>query len=220
LRKVVYAGAATLFFGGLLGGVLKLILDEVAETKRRREDAATFVTNVLSDLKSVYDEAATAQLLIAAQRSAKTYGDELRGLFKTSVRLRNIQRALAGRADGVDERCRTAVSEEVARMRTYLDDLTLEFRREYKHLSDQQRFYEARAEAIVKEFALANERASPPALPSFVWDSISELPNLKDFIENGSKYSNGFESPIDNASRLLRSELASVLRRSRMRYRQ
>jgi hypothetical protein len=28
LKKVIYAGAATLLFGGLLGGVLKVLLDE------------------------------------------------------------------------------------------------------------------------------------------------------------------------------------------------
>ena len=139
LRKVLYAGAGTLLFGGLLGGVLKLILDEVAVTKRRRDDAAAFVTNVLSDLKSVYDRAATSQLLIAAHKSAKTYGDELRGLIEATVQLRNVQRALHGRADGVAEGTREAVAAEVKRMREYLAELTSEFRLNYKQLSDRQR---------------------------------------------------------------------------------
>ena len=60
LRKVIYAGAATLLFGGLLGGVLKVLLDEVVAAKRRREDAAGFVVNVLADLKGVYDRVARA----------------------------------------------------------------------------------------------------------------------------------------------------------------
>jgi hypothetical protein len=44
LRKALYTGAITLFFVGLLGGMLKVLLDDVATVKRKREDAATFVT--------------------------------------------------------------------------------------------------------------------------------------------------------------------------------
>jgi hypothetical protein len=218
LRKVLYAGAGTLLFGGLLGGVLKLMLDEVAVTKRRREDAATFVTNVLSDLKSVYDRAATSQLLIAAHRSAKTYGDELRGLIEASVQLRNVKRALDGRADGVAESTRKDVVAEVERMSRYLADLTDEFRQNYKELSDSQRSYEAKAEALVKEFASAVPGSAPPALPSFVWDRIAGLPHLKDFIANGENFKRGFDDPLIAASRLLRAELARVLRRTGARH--
>ena len=217
LRKIAYAGAGTLIFGGLLGGVLKLILDEVALTKRRRDDAATFVANVLRDLKSVYDRAATSQLLIAAHKSAKTYGDELRGLIEATVQLRNVKRALGGRADGVAEETRDAVVKEVDRMADYLKDLTNEFRLNYKQLSDRQRSYEAKAEAMVKEFVGAASGSAPPELPMFVWDSIAQLPHLKDFIENGPAYERRFEKPLDEASRLLRLELARVLRRTNFR---
>jgi hypothetical protein len=72
LKKVFYAGAATLLFGGFLGGVLKLMLDEVVATKRRREDAAGFVANVLADLKGVYDRVARSRILIPAHRSVQT----------------------------------------------------------------------------------------------------------------------------------------------------
>lgn len=218
LRKVLYAGAGTLLFGGLLGGVLKLILDEVGSTKRRRDVAATFITNVLSDLKGVYDQAASAQLLIGAHRSAKTYGDELRGLIEATVHLRNVKRALTGRADGIAERTGSAVAAEVEKMDQYLGDLTNEFRLNYKKLSDNQRSYEAKAEAMVKKFADEPVGSAPPVLPTFVWDSIAELPHLKDFIANGDRYENKFERPLDRASGLLRTELARVLRRNSWRY--
>src|SRR5438128_10688595 len=78
LRKALYAGAVTLFFAGLLGGMLKVLLDDVAAAKRKREDAATFVINVLADLKSVYDRVARARVLIPAHKSVKTYGEEMR----------------------------------------------------------------------------------------------------------------------------------------------
>lgn len=76
LRKLVNAGAITLFFGGFLGGMLKVLIDEVVAAKQRREDAAEFVANVLADLKSVYDQVARAKILIPAHKSVKTYGDQ------------------------------------------------------------------------------------------------------------------------------------------------
>ena len=97
LRKALYAGAVTLFFAGLLGGMLKVLLDDVAAAKRKREDAATFVINVLADLKSVYDRVARARVLIPAHKSVKTYGEEMRGLIEARVQLRNVTRALEQR---------------------------------------------------------------------------------------------------------------------------
>ncbi len=84
LTKVIYVGAATFLFGGLLGGVLKVFLDEVVAIKRRREDAAGFVANVLTDLKGVYDRVARARTLIPAHRSVKTYGEENAGSDRSS----------------------------------------------------------------------------------------------------------------------------------------
>ncbi|NDZ18989.1 hypothetical protein C7T35_21970 [Variovorax sp. WS11] len=52
LGKVLYTAAITLVFAGLFGGLLKVQLDEVAAFKRKREDAASFVTNVLTDLRA------------------------------------------------------------------------------------------------------------------------------------------------------------------------
>lgn len=215
LRKVFYAGGATLLFGGFLGGALKLILDEVAVAKRRRDDAAAFVTNVLADLKKVYDRTATSQLLISAHKSAKTYGDELRGLIEATVQLRNVKRALTGRADGVNKLRSLSVAAEVDKMSRYLEELTIEFRDNYKDLSDRQRSYEAKSEAMVKEFASSSSESTPPVLPTFVWQSITQLPRLQDFIVNGNSYRIGFEEPLDKASGLLRQELAQILRRSR-----
>jgi hypothetical protein len=56
--------------------MLKVLLDDVVAAKRQREDAAAFVMNVLSDLKSVYDRVARARILIPAHKSVKTYGEE------------------------------------------------------------------------------------------------------------------------------------------------
>lgn len=211
LRKVLYVGAGTLLFGGFLGGMLKVLLDEVVAAKRRREDAAGFVTNVLADLKSVYDRVARAKILIPAHKSAKRYNEEMLGLIEARVQLRNVTRALERRAEGVDEAMRTEVTRLVKEMERYLETLTSEFRENYKPLSDKQRGYEARAESLVKAFAESKTETQPPALPDVVWNSISSLPVLKDFIGEGSAYKANFEDSLDDASELLRIELARIL---------
>jgi hypothetical protein len=215
LRKILVAGAVTLLFGAFFGGMVKLLFDELAATKRLRDDAAAFVTNVLTDLKNVYDQVARARVLIPAHKSAKTYGEEMRGLIEARVQLRNVVRALERRTDGVEEETRSEVTRRVKdQMEKYLETLTCEFRDRYKELSDAQRGYEARADAMVKAFADGSAQGQPPALPSFVWEQITKLPALADFIGDGALYRKGFEEPLDDASELLRTELARILRRT------
>ncbi|MDM0047790.1 MULTISPECIES: hypothetical protein [unclassified Variovorax] len=211
LRKTLYAAAITLVFAGLFGGLLKVQLDEVAAFKRKREDAASFVTNVLADLKGVFDQVARARILIPAHQSVATYGDEMRALITARVQLRNVVRALERRADGVDEETRSEVTRLVRRMDDFLEGLTCEFRDNYKRLSDQQRGYEKRAEALLKQFAEDPSRQTPPELPVFVWNSLSELPRLADFIGPANDYRIQFEAPLDDASAWLRNELARIL---------
>ncbi len=221
LRKAVYTGAVTLIFAGLLGGMVKAVLDDVAAAKRKREeaaaaverkrgDAATFTSNVLSDLKSVYDRVARARIVIPAHQSVQTYGNEMRDLIEAQVQLRNVMRALERRADGVDDQARSAITKHVRRMEKYLETLTAEFRDNYKDLSDKQRAYEERSKVLLKQFAEGTEQ-DPPELPRFVWEHIAQLPHLKDFIGVAELYKTKFEKPLDAASELLRNELARIL---------
>jgi hypothetical protein len=222
LRKSLYSGAVTLFFAGLLGGLVKVLLDEVAAAKRKqedevaaakrkREDAATFVSNVLADLKGVYDRVARARILIPAHRSVKTYGEEMRALIEARVQLRNVTRALERRAEGIDEEAREEITRQVRQMEAYLETLTTEFRDNYKTLSDKQRGYEERAEVMLKRFAQTQGPEIPPDLPSFVWDSLASLDHLSDFIGEAKAYKKDFEGPLDDASEWLRKELARII---------
>jgi hypothetical protein len=210
LTEVIYTGAATLLFGGLLGGVLKVLLDDVVAMKRRREDAADFVANALADLKGVYDRVARAPL-IPAHRSVRTYGEEMRDLIEARVQLRNVTRALERRAAGIDETVRGKVTRRVNNMEEYLDHLTTEFRNNYKELSDKQRGYEERSKVLLRRYAEETADAEPPRLPAFVWDRLSTLPLLADFIGDGRVYKCGFEEPLDDASQCLRDEHARIL---------
>ena len=209
LRKALYTGAITLFFVGLLGGMLKVLLDDVATVKRKREDAATFVTNALGDLKAVYDRVARAQVLIPAHKSVKTYGDEMRNLIEARVQLRNVTRALERRAEGITDDTGEKITQLVSQMERYLETLTCEFRDNYKPLSDKQRSYEERTNAMLKDFA--EKGGDLPTLPGFVWDSLAHLERLSDFIGEAKEYKAHFETPLDNASQLLRNELARII---------
>ena len=211
---MIYAGAITLLFGGFLGGVLKLMLDEVVAANRRKDDAAGFVTRVLADLKGVYDRVARAKIVIPAHKSAKTYGEEMRDLIEARVQLLNVIRALKSHAEGVREVTRGEGVQLVGKMEEYLESLTTEFRDNYKELSDRQRGYEARAEVMVEAFA-KEERGEPPAMPAFVWTSISRMKMLSDLIADGPAYTEEFEKPLDTASERLREELAYILNPSR-----
>lgn len=211
LKNALITGAISLIFGGLLGGLLKVLLDDLAATKRKREDAAAFVTNVLADLKSVYDRVARARVLIPAHKSVKTYGNEMRDLIEARVQLRNVTRALERRADGMNDAARATVTTLVRQMETYLETLTCEFRDNYKPLSDRQRSYEERTSVLLKRFAEGDADQPVPELPGFVWDSIRRLEKLSDFIGPAHAYGEHFETPLDQASEELRKELARIL---------
>ncbi len=158
LRKSLYTGAVTLVFAGLLGGMLKILLDDVVATKRKREDDATFVTNVLADLKSVYDRVARARILIPAHKSVKTYGDEMRDLIEAQVQLRNVTRALERRTQGIKARAREGNYSARASDGDVLARLKEEFGENYKPLSDRQRGFLPTSLVTAKHILLSLKR--------------------------------------------------------------
>jgi hypothetical protein len=99
-------------------------------------------------------------------------------------------------------------------METYLEALSSEFIASYKGLSDRQRNYEERVKILLERFAKDELQAEPGELPGFVWDSVLGLPRLNEFLHGSESYRERFERPLDDASELLRDELARVLRAS------
>jgi hypothetical protein len=87
---------ATLATGFLLGGVLKLVTDNHADAKKRREEtekadrelraeASKRYDALIADMHDNHDRLETARLLIAAHRSAKTYGERMRDVVAAHV---------------------------------------------------------------------------------------------------------------------------------------
>lgn len=207
LFKILATGAATLFFGSLLGGVVGLVIAEFDRRRLQRAAQLQFMANVLTDLKDVYDSVDRGRTLLKAHKSAKTYGDEMRNIIAARVKLLQVMRALA-----VDERGKSIakVREHVNSMEMYLSTLIVEFEERYKDVSRQQSLYEARMKSAVE--AAARSNAAQPDLPkNEPWDKIANFEGIKDFIGTGpgEGYTASFVNPLDRASELLRSAIRS-----------
>jgi hypothetical protein len=212
LHKQLMSASLALLFGACFGGIVKMLLDQFVAEKRRRDDAAAFVANVLADLKKVYDHIERARLLIPAHQSAKTYGDEMReDVTAGVVQLRNVIRALQGRVAGVPVGLQESVRPQVEMMKDYLIELTNEFRAEYKPLADLQRFHEQKADKLAKAFAEGNSDMPPEKMPAFVWTAVERLPRLAEFMQGGPGYDAKFIGPLDAASEALRTAHADLI---------
>jgi hypothetical protein len=198
-------GASTLLFGGLLGGLVKLLLEDVDRHRAARADEAQFLRNVLADLKSVYDQTERARVLIAAHRSAATYRDEMKNVIDARVKLRNVGRALH------DDDDLAVVRACVKAMDGYLTWLLGDYEDRFKEISRQQRVYESQMAAALG--AIEKEPAREPDLPeNKPWRSLSELESIEDLLDrgDGTRYEREFVSQLDEASRILRRHLAAV----------
>jgi hypothetical protein len=117
LSKAFASGATTLFFGALLGGIVSLLFADLDRRRVQRAAQIEYITNVLADLKAVYDQVDRGRTLIAAHKSAKTYGDEMKNFIQARVKILQVMRALK-----FDERgsAVAAILPEVENMEGYL----------------------------------------------------------------------------------------------------
>jgi hypothetical protein len=216
LRKVLHTAPITLIFAGLLGGVLKILLDDVVANRKKREHAAGFVENVLADLKAVYDQVGRARVLIPAHQSAETYASEMRNFIEALIRLKNVVRALDSEAGTTLGSSRSLIIGHVKAMEDYLEKLTREFREGYKRVADSQRVYEAKFDAAAKRFAESDKNEREGAVCNEPWELLTggNFPRLNGLIEGpdeGEEYKEKFKDPLDEACGALRIEHARIL---------
>lgn len=219
--SILFATATTtLVFGSLLGGVVTLLIADFDRRRVQRAAQLDFIANVLSDLKGVHDQVNRGRTLIKAHRSAKTYGEEMRGFIEARVKLQNVERALR-----TDERRQPIlkVRAEVLRMEEYMGLLLKEYEDKYKDVSLAQSIFEAQMKRAVDG---GESNGKPPvisveALPeNQPWKALEKLDQLRDFLwlsptehldESASNYVQSFLEPLDRASEQLRSALTSQL---------
>jgi hypothetical protein len=237
LEKALFNYSVALIFGVLIGGIVKLLIDEhqklrdqhakqAQELKEQRANQAQFITNALDDLKSVYDRVERSRILIATHRSAKRYGTEMINLIEARVQLRNVIRALdLGPKDIPDKQLRQ-VQLAVSTMEAYLEMLTNAFERDYIEASRKQKIYEAEVDRIVKDKEV--EASLIMEIKNEAWEVILDMPETKGFIGEEPKdkidstsedkeleYARCFEHPLDLGTWILRNELQATLGRKR-----
>jgi hypothetical protein len=216
LSMLFATATATLVFGSLLGGVVKLLIDDFDRRRVQRAAQLDFIANVLSDLKGVHDQVNRGRTLIRANRSAKTYGEEMRGFIDARVKLQNVERALR-----TDERSQpiVGVRDEVLRMEGFLRILLEEYEKKYKEVSLAQSLFEAQMKRALEGPApVTSVERLPVNQP---WTMLEKLHQLSDFLrpippvehrdEIASAYVRSFLQPLDAASEHLRSALTSRL---------
>jgi signal transduction histidine kinase len=218
LAQELARGALTLFFGALLGGVVKVLVEDFDLQRASRAANAEFINNVLADLKDVYDRVERAKTLIAAHRSAKTYGHEMRALIDSRVKLLNVIRAIDSdpRASEIIAEIRT----EVKSMKEYLDQIVTQFQSDYKTKADLQRVHEAKINRALGKpddaEALKLLKENEP------WESIAKLDAVKDWLPQTGPpaapgmaspmtYQSGFVEKLNSASSKLRKALKTLL---------
>jgi hypothetical protein len=200
----------TLTVGLILGGVLKLVTDGYAESRKERDERYARFDALIADMHANHDRMETARLLIAAHRSAKTYGERMREVIDAHVVLLKIARTRGLgviKADKRDSDC-------IEWMLGYLLALQQEYERRYKEVSNLQKYDEAvikaRFDHRAKQRLSDNGTAADlPEASHFAWDFLNNhrnFPVLDDLCENGVHYRTRFVASCD----ALRTRLESV----------
>jgi hypothetical protein len=215
LKEILQQAGVTLVFGALLGGVAKMLLEDFDRGREQRAERAQFVTNVLGDLKAVYDRVERARILLPAHRSALTYGNEMRDLISARVQLNNVIRALDTYDVGISSPERSSIRQHIEDMEKYLNSLTGEFQQNYKPLADLQRAYEARVDAALKKGGVEGTQVGVDVFRNKAWEQLAQLPQLDNFLtgkhhEHCPDYQSHFVRVLDIATGLLRAELRKI----------
>lgn len=174
----------TLAIGGVIGGYIKRLFDRIedgreafqksmAKQEALQAEKIAFHQNILSDFKRVYDIVEHARLLIDAHKSAKTYGEQVRGLPDAIIILHNIKRALehdkGPMKDEIRETAQTTIS--------FLKKITSEFQAHYLNISRLQSQDEAN-NRVSREEAARTTRKPPTEISALAWTEIRRLPRL------------------------------------------
>ena len=196
---------ATLVVLTVLGALVRAALKEYDEARRNDELKLDFYRAMLADFKSVYDLVESCRLLVEAHKSAKTYGEQVRGLVGGVVTLHNIKRDLDPEFPKLKEELREPIKE----MTKFIKGLLNEFGDEYKRISQLQAADEAWNKYALE--ILPKEQKEPETYKpkSRAWDKIQKLPKLQVLIDDNRfcEYESEFLKYLDKASETLRRRL-------------
>lgn len=197
---------ASLSLISVIGGLVQWILKNREFENQKEKERLNFYRNILSDLKSVYDNVEKARLLIEAHRTAKTYGEQMRELIGGVVTLHNIKRALDPAFPDLKNKLEPCIN----KMNKFIKELLQEYRDNYKRISILQEIDEAKKEVLKKQ----QEKEEQPEIknvdiPSSAWSQIEKLEKLKTLRDDNEyeSYKASFLKHLDKASEILREKI-------------
>jgi hypothetical protein len=162
----------------IIGGLIKLLVDEYAKNKEKLTKKREFQNELLNRLRKVFDDVDVARLLISAQRSAKTYGELIRNsIIPASVTLYDIKRSLVDSLeDQIEQNKRDELRVNIHYMLAYLRVLIAVYKKSYLQISNLQLLHEAFKEKIKKTSVELFEKENNGLFSSGV--GLQQLPNL------------------------------------------
>jgi hypothetical protein len=162
----------------------------------------------LADLKAVYDSVESARVLIEAHKSARSYGEQIRRLGKSRVRLEGVHRAI--RADTIDfQKAGNGLVGCIDHMIRYIEFLEEEYHEKYLSASRKQRVDEQYNNELAQRSAKSKQQPDDDEWRVEAWNFIdTQFPALKDLRDCGQQYQNKFKCPLDEATVELRNQIA------------
>ena len=159
---------------GVLGTVLKFLLDEQQATRQRLERAETFRRDKIQRLIAVTNRLRKVPVLIEAHRSAKTWGEQMRVAIDAKQAIGFIRHEVGAGGSSADAPFPNAddISAKLRSMEAHLEVLSRDYRAFYKDLSEQQRGAE---DSKLKD-------ADRQARQAAIWDRIQEIPSTADLL--------------------------------------
>ena len=191
----------------LIGGIVKLLVDDYQIGKERYEKRLVFTHDLLDRLRKINDQVELSRILIESHKSAKTYGEQIReNIIPSNIVLLDLRRSLDDADLLIPAEKIPYLRVSIHYMMAYLRVLILEYQERYLPLSNKQTYQEgikdrlkaAFAERVFKLYEAENDYETFnqillgeefPEPISVVWRDIEELPALRDFLKEGI-YSN------------------------------
>jgi hypothetical protein len=194
----------TVFVAAFAGTILKTITDLNHRKTQEEARQRIFKQHVLADLKAVHDSMESARLLIEAHKSAKSYGEQIRRLGRSRIRLEAVHRAI--KADTIDfQLAGTGLIGCVCHMIRYIERLEREYHDKYLLASRMQKLDEEYNRLQV----LNSKGLGDVAWRGEAWRFIdTKFPCLTDMRDRKEGYLREFKAPLDAATLELRSQIA------------
>lgn len=218
----------------IIGGLLKILLEDYRKVLETKEKLKEFKTEILHELRRIYDEVELSRLLIESHKSAKTYGERIRqGIIPSKISLYDIKRTLVDGQDYLPDEKLQKMRLSIHFMIAYLQSLIQEYQDHYFKLSNLQSYQEKIkeksksifSELLVKDesnpakdfenlkninklFENLNEKNKVPDRLLIVWNEIDSLNYLNDFLKADidSNYYRFFFSQYDHCKRIIKSD--------------